>query len=148
LCRQENKILKQIAAMAKLKIKDIEGDAEDIYDLFQKSGCDLSSYIGAGTQSKTFSAWWIVSAITLFFVLSCCIWTGIFNLAWTKVGILSLFLLGFLIVILIQYKCRNHIITILSGIAGLAIIFIALNIYSPSEVAKKMEAATIKKYEK
>lgn len=134
--------------MAKLKIKDIEGDPKDIHELFQSGGCDLPSYIGAGAKNKMLSAWWIVGVTLLFFILACCIWTELFNLIWTKVSILGLFLSCFLIIILVQYNYRNYLITILSAAAGVAIILMALNIYSPAEIAKKMESITQSHYKK
>lgn len=124
--------------MGHLKIKDIEGDAPDVSELFHKNGCSLADYLGTESRKKLSVLWiWVMSAI--FFVLASCLWNDIFNITWTKVSVLGLFTLGFLITIITHYNYKNWPLTVFTGLAGLVIISIALNVYTPQEMARKIE---------
>ncbi len=96
--------------MGRIKIKDMEGNEADLRKLFQKSGCSLA----------------------------CCIWNSIFSLGWQKVAILGLFLLTFIIILLVHFNFRNWHLTAITGVAVLTIVLIAMNVYSPGEIARKI----------
>lgn len=131
--------------MARIKIKEIEGEAQDIQKLFQEQECDLSSYIGVGRKCPKISVFWIWGLVLAFYVLACCIWTNVFINYWSKVAIIGAFMLFFLLIGIIQYNFKNWTLTFITGIAGLAIILVSLGVYSPQEIAKKIEQATTKK---
>lgn len=40
--------------MAKIKVKDLEGDAEEIKNLLKDFGCDLNTYINTQPITKKF----------------------------------------------------------------------------------------------
>lgn len=134
--------------MGQLRIKDIEGEAHDIQKLFHEGEYDLSSYIGAGRKWKRISNFWIWGASFVFFILSSCIWINLFDNAWHKVATLGAFLLGFLITGMVQYNFRNRMLTAIAVVAALAIILIALEVYSPQEVIRKIEKVTTKEMDK
>lgn len=133
--------------MGRLKIKDIEGDESDVSNLFQKNGCDLAKYLGAESSQLKIPNKWIGIMGFVFFVLASCIWVDIFNIIWTKISILGLFLLCSLIVLAVHYNFKNWSLTAIAGFSGLIAILMVLNVYTPQEIAKKIED-TIKRYEK
>jgi hypothetical protein len=124
--------------MGHLKIKDIEGDAPDVSELFQKNGCSLAEYLGTEPRKKL-SVLWIWAMAMVFFILASCLWIDVFNLTWTKVSVLGVFTLGFLITIVTHYNYKNWPLTVITGLAGLAIVLMALNVYTPQEIARKIE---------
>jgi hypothetical protein len=130
--------------MGTVKIKDIEGEARDIQQLFHDEGCDLSSYIGVDRTSRRISNLWIFGAAFVFFILSCCIWTDIIPGAWNKVAILGDFLLGFLVVALVHYNFKNWVITVIAIAAGLAIISVALGAITPQDAVRDIQQITTK----
>ncbi|MCH5719893.1 hypothetical protein [Niabella hibiscisoli] len=125
--------------MAKLKIKDIEGQAADVYALFKQGGCDLPSYIGAEPQRGKVAGIYILILLILFFIAGCFVFTGILNDVWTKVAILSTFFSGLSIIIVLHYNYKNVVLTILTGIAVLIIALLALQVYTPRDMAKKLK---------
>lgn len=128
--------------MGIIKIKDIEGEAEDILRLFRDG--DLSSYIGVDRTSRHVSNWWIFGAAFAFFILSCCIWTSVIPGVWNKVAILGEFVFGFVVVVLVQYNFKNWKITVITAIACLALISVALGVFTPQEAVKNIEQITTK----
>jgi|GEM_PF-2100354 len=133
--------------MGRLKIKDIEGDAPDVSNLFQIGRCDLASYLGAEEPPKKISNLWIWMIAGLFFILASCVWVDIFNEVWTKVAILGLFALCFLLLLMVHYNFKNWSLTVITGFAELVLILVALNVYPPQEIARRIEKTTVKKYE-
>lgn len=131
--------------MAKIKIKDIEGDANEITNLFKDLGCDINSYLNTSpTKDKIPNYWLIILGVTLF-ILSCCVWCDLFSPAWTKVSILGLFLLLGLIVFIVHYTYEKWPITLIPSITGLCLILVSLNVYTPQELAKRLEETTTQK---
>lgn len=128
--------------MGIVKIKDIEGEAEDIQRLFRAG--DLSSYIGVDRTSKRVSNWWLFGTAFGFFILSCCIWTNVIPGAWNKVAILGDFLFGFVVVELVHYNFKNWVITVITTVACLALISVALGAITPQEAVKNIEQITTK----
>jgi hypothetical protein len=132
--------------MGRLKIKDIEGDESDVSNFFQKNGCDLAKYLGAESPQLKIPNKWIGIMTCIFFVLAACIWVDIFNMIWTKIAVLGLFLLCSLIVLAVHYNFKNWSLTAIAGLSGLIAILMVLNVYTPQEIAKKIED-TIKRHE-
>ena len=65
--------------MAKIKIRDIEGDADEIKNLFKDLGCDLNSYISTTPIKTKVPTYWLFILGAAFFVLTCIIWCDLFN---------------------------------------------------------------------
>lgn len=133
--------------MAQIKIKDIEGDAQDVKNILQELNCDLSAYLGAPAAPKNIPVFWIWIIIPVFFILASCLWIGLFNPAWSKVSILGLFSLCGSISLIIHYNFKNWSLTAIVGFAGLILILLALNVYTPQELAKKIEKNAVNTYE-
>jgi hypothetical protein len=132
--------------MGRIKIKDMEGDEADLLTLFQKSGCSLAGYLKIDDQKKIPVTWlWITLAA--FFILACCVWNSVFSPEWERVAILGLFLLSFLLILLIHFNFRNWHLTIIVGLGVLIILSIAINLYSPGEVTRKIGKVVEKKLE-
>jgi|SoiMetStandDraft_2_1073263.scaffolds.fasta_scaffold981125_1 hypothetical protein len=133
--------------MGRLKIKDIEGEASDVNNLFQSGVCNWASYLGVEPPQKTFPTIWIWIMAIIFFVLASCVWIGVFNVACMKVAVLGLFLLCFSILWAVHYNHKNWSLTVITGVAGLVLILVALNVYTPQEIAKKLEKTVTNKVE-
>jgi hypothetical protein len=133
--------------MAKLRIKDIEGDADEIKNLFKDLGCDLNSYINTTPVKNSIPNYWLVILVPVFFILTCLVWCDIFNPTWTKVSVLGLFLLLGLITLIVHHNHDRWPITIIQFFAGFSLILLSLNVYTPQELAKRIEDKTIKKIE-
>ncbi|MDF9796126.1 hypothetical protein OKW21_001389 [Catalinimonas alkaloidigena] len=123
----------------RIKIKDIEGDAKQITNLCKDLGFDISTYLNQKPVKKTISKTWLAIIIPCFFILSCVVWIGLLNPVLTKISILALFLLLGTTIFIIQHNYENWIISTIAGITGLCLILISLNIYTPEELAKKLE---------
>lgn len=131
--------------MAKIKIRDIEGDAEEIKNLLKDFGCDLNSYISATPIKKKIENIWLFVLGGAFFVLACLVWCDIFNPTWTKVSILGLFLLLGIISFIVHHNHDKWTFTAIPIVTGLCLILISLNVYTPQELAKRLENKTIEK---
>jgi Zn-dependent membrane protease YugP len=105
--------------MARLKIKEIEGDAPDVNSLFQNGGCDLASYLGMKAPQQKVPSVWIGIMAVVFFILTSCVWIDVFSLVWTKVAILGVFLLFFLILLTVHYNFKNWSLNAITGFAPL-----------------------------
>ncbi len=125
--------------MSKIKIKDIEGDATEIKNLFKDMGCDLSSYIEAAPLKKTVPQYWLWLSCIIFFINACSIWSGINNHFILKICTLSHFLLLGVILIIIHYNHEKWAITSIAAFTGLCVTLITLEVYTPKEIAGKLE---------
>ncbi|WP_343330360.1 hypothetical protein [Polaribacter staleyi] len=129
----------------KIRIKDIEGDAGQITDLCKNLGFDLNSYLNEKPVKKQINKIWIYITVPLFFILCCLVWAAPLNPSLFKVLILGLFLLLGAIVVIIQFNHDNWMISGISGITGICLILISLNVYTPQEIIKKIEKQTTNK---
>ena len=120
--------------MAKLRVRDIEGDADEIKNLFKDLGCDLNTYINTKPTVSKIPSFWLYVSVPLFFVLSCLLWIGIFDATWSKVITLFLFLILGITSIIVHFNHNNWSITSISFFTGLYLILICLNVYTPSEI--------------
>jgi uncharacterized membrane protein HdeD (DUF308 family) len=132
--------------MAKIKIRDIEGDADEIKNLFKDLGCDLNSYISTTPIKSKIPTYWIFILGASFFILTCIIWCDLFSPSWTKVSILGLFLLLGLISYIVHNNHDKWSITSIPIVTGLCLILVCLNVYTPQELAKKLEDKAIEKF--
>lgn len=131
--------------MAKIKIRDIEGDADEIKNLFKDLGCDLNSYISTTPIKNKIPHYWLFILGAVFFILSCLIWCDIFNSSITKIATLGLFLLLGLISVIVHYNHDKWTITAIPVVTGICLILICLNVYTPTEIAKKLEKEATEK---
>jgi len=131
--------------MAKIKIRDIEGDVDEIKNLFKDLGCDLNSYINTTPIKTKISTYWLLILGATFFILTCIIWCDLFNPTWTKVSILALFLLLGLISFIVHHNQDKWAITAIPLVTGLCLILVCLNVYTPQELAKRLENKAIEK---
>jgi len=134
--------------MGKVKIKDIECDAQDMEGIFQSNKLDMSTYLGVPKASKTIPSFWIWIIVPLFIALTSCIWIGIFDPIWTKISIIGVFTLYCSILAIIHYNFKNWSLTAIVAFGGLTLILLSLNVYTPQELAKKIETNTVNKYSK
>lgn len=131
--------------MPKIKIRDIEGDVDEIKNLFKDLGCDLNSYIRTTPIKTKIPAYWLFILGAVFFILTCIIWCDIFSPSWTKVSILGLFLLLGTISLIVHYNHEKWSITAFPIVTGLCLILVCLNVYTPEELVKRLESKTIDK---
>ena len=129
----------------KIRLKDIEGDAGEITDLCKNLNFDLGTYLNQKPTKKEIPKLWIWIGVPFFFVLCCIVWIIPLNPALYKVSILALFIIWALIIIIIQFNYEKWVLTLITGIAGMCLILIALEVYTPQEVVKKLEEQTTKK---
>jgi hypothetical protein len=129
--------------MGKIKIGDIEGEAEDIKNLFLDLGCDLSTYINAKPVTKQIPSYWLYILIPTFIVLNCVLYTNILNYICTKITVIFLFAILSFIVYIIHFNHNKNVITGISFFGGLILILISLNIYTPKEITKKLEEEAV-----
>jgi hypothetical protein len=86
---------------------------------------------------------WVSFFASTFFLLAALIWIGVFNPTWNKVAILGLFSLYYLIVLVFHFYFQKWALTSIVIIGGLSLILLALNVYSPQEIARKLETHTV-----
>ncbi len=131
--------------MAKIKVKDLEGDAEEIKNLLKDFGCDLNTYINTQPITKKIPDFWLYILVPIFFILSCLLWVDVFNSTCAKIATLFLFLnLGF-IVLIVHYNYNKTPISVITFLIGLCLSLISLNVYTPKEITKKIEEETVKR---
>ena len=135
--------------MAKnVKIKDIEGDVDAINTLFQQNSCDLATYIGAQKATPKKAGVYTIIFTFLFLIVASLVWIDVLPSPAGKVLIITLFAIPFIIAIFVQLIYRNWITTLLTIIGALAIILITLGVYTPQQVAQKLEETAGKQYNK
>jgi hypothetical protein len=137
-----------INAMSRMTIKDIECDPQDLTEIFLPDKLDIYSYLGAPKPVKLIPIFWIWLIVPLFLILASCIWIGIFNPTWTKVSIIGVFALYSFMLIVVHYNYRNWSLTSIVVFGGLILLLLSLNVYTPQEIAKKIETNTVSKYSK
>lgn len=129
--------------MAKIKVKDLEGDAEEITNLLLRFGCDLNTYINTQPITKKISNYWLYILIFVFVVLNCVLYINILNSIASKITIILLFTILAFIVYIIHFNHNKSTITGISFFGGLILILISLNIYTPKEITKKLEEEAV-----
>ena len=134
--------------MGKIKIKDIEGDAQEINHLLKENGFDLPSYLGARKTTGKVKTPVLFSLVSVFFVLNCCVWNKVLPGPWSNVAIQACFFVGFIIVAVCSYNYRSKTLLCIIIFAVVTILSLTLNVYSPKEIAKKIETLTVDKYNK
>jgi hypothetical protein len=132
----------------KIKIRDIEGDVQQISDLCRNSGFDLNSYLNNKPRKEIISKVWLGILISIFFVLACTVWIGAFNPELTKIAVLALFLILGAVVFIFYHNHENWVTTLIAGLTGLSLILLCLNVYTPKELAKKIEDQSINRLNK
>lgn len=129
--------------MAKIKVKELEGEAEEIKNLLMHFGCDLNTYINTQPITKKIPDFWLYILVPVFFILTCLLWIGVFDSVWSKVVTLFLFLILGCTSLIVQFNHKNWVITAIAFFTGLCLIAIGLNVYTPKEITKKIEEETI-----
>lgn len=132
----------------KIKIKELEGDADEIKNLLKDFGCDLNTYINTQPITKKIPDFWIYFIVPIFFILTCLLWIGVFNSVWSKVVTLLLFLILGFTSLIVQFNHKNWAITTIAFLTGFCLILIGLNVYTPKEITKKIEEETISRLPK
>ena len=129
--------------MAKIKVKDLEGDAEEITNLLIRFGCDLNTYINTQPVTKKIPNYWLYILIPVFVVLNCLLYINILNSIVSKITIILLFTILAFIVYIIHFNHNKSTVTGISFFGGLILILISLNIYTPKEITKKLEEEAV-----
>ncbi len=129
--------------MAKIKVKDLEGDAEEITNLLIRFGCDLNTYINTQPVTKKIPNYWLYILIPVFVVLNCLLYINILNSIVSKITIILLFTILAFIVYIIHFNHNKNTVTGISFFGGLILILISLNIYTPKEITKKLEEEAV-----
>lgn len=123
----------------KIKIKDIEGDSEEVIRLFSSSDCSLSEYLNANKPIKI-PLIAIGILVVVVFIINCVLWILPMEYEATrKILILASFLLGGIGTIMAHMNWKNFVITFVTAITALLVLTISMNIYTPEEAAKKVE---------
>lgn len=123
----------------KIKIKDIEGDSEEVIRLFSSSDCSLSEYLNANKPIKI-PLIAIGILVVVFFIINYVLWILPMEYEATrKILILASFLLGGIGTIMVHMNWKNFVITFVTAITALLVLTISMNIYTPEEAAKKVE---------
>ena len=129
--------------MAKIKVKDLEGDAEEITNLLIRFGCDLNTYINTQPVTKKIPNYWLYILIPVFVVLNCLLYINILNSIVSKITIILLFTILAFIIYIIHFNHNKNTVTGISFFGGLILILISLNIYTPKEITKKLEEEAV-----
>lgn len=123
----------------RIKIKDIEGDSEDIRDLFLSNNCNLAEYLEIPNHIS-FNLRWLIGCVCLYIVVLCILWNipSDYIICYKILMLLSI-ALAVLSVVLVHAKYKNYALSFIAIIGVLILYLIAANIYTPEEVAKKIE---------
>ena len=126
--------------MAKIKIKDIEGDDKALTDLFASSDCSLAEYLNV-KPVKEYPLTALIIVISLFSVCSCLLFIGLFESqsAIERVFIILEFLLLGFSILSVHLYWKNTGATIITTIVSLCIMAVSLGIWTPEEAFEKME---------
>jgi len=120
----------------------IEGDLQEIKGLFQHKPGDQSR------SPKKEPIFWIIMIVAVFLVLDACLWIDIFNPTWRKISIMGSYFLYIVVLIMVHHSFKSQTLTIITAAGGMILIAIALNVYTPQEIIKKIETKTTNKYSK
>jgi hypothetical protein len=128
-----------------IRIRDIEGDAAQITNLCNNLGFDLNAYLNIKPTKPKISIW-ILGIVILLFIVTCCIlWIIPINPALYKVLLIVTALFIGAIVFILHHNYDNWGLTGISLLTTVAIMAIALNIYTPKQVLQKTEDQVVKK---
>ena len=131
--------------MGKIKIGDIEGEADDIKYLFLDLECDLSAYINAKPMTDKIPKIWLYILIPTLFISTCLLSVEILDNNWSKVVTLLVFLILGIVSLIVQHNYKDWRITLIAFFTGFCLILIGLNIYTPKQISKKIEEETVKR---
>jgi hypothetical protein len=123
----------------KIKIRDIEGDSEEVIRLFNSADCSLSEYLSAHKPTKIpFKA--ICGVVFVFFLLNCALWILSNDYpSVRKVLILASFILGGGGTIMSHMNWKNPVVTTITAITALLVICVSMDVYTPEQAVKKVE---------
>lgn len=123
----------------KIKIKDVEGDSEELAKFFAAADCRLQDYLDVKENPKV-KGWMVIVAGVLFLILSILIW--VLPPEYTIIiKVLTLTDLFTLIVetVLIQLYWDKGLVTVIFAIGAILVMLVAENVLTPQEALEQAE---------
>ncbi|MBR5327101.1 MAG: hypothetical protein IKV31_01030 [Paludibacteraceae bacterium] len=119
--------------MGRLKIKDIEGETEELTKFFADSNCSLEEYLNPNKTPKINVAVLIVTMVV--YVIFACVLFCLpkEHIIMTKVLTIICFMLAGLSVIFTHLYWRNTTATIIAGAVFFLLYLVAIEVISPAE---------------
>lgn len=117
----------------KIKIKDIEGEAEELTKFFADSNCSLEDYLNPNKSPKIKVSALIVIVVvyTIFACVLFCLPKE--HIIMTKILTIMCFMLAGVSVIFTHLYWRNTTTTIIAGAVFFLIYLVAIEVISPAE---------------
>lgn len=119
--------------MGRLKIKDIEGETEELTKFFADSNCSLEEYLNPNKTPKINVAVLIVTVV-VYAILACVLFClPKEHVIMTKVLTIICFMLAGVSVIFTHLYWRNTTATIIAGAVFFGLYLVAIEVISPAE---------------
>lgn len=117
----------------KIKIKDIEGEAEELTKFFADSNCSLEDYLNPNKSPKIKVS--VLIVIVVVYVIFACVLFCLpkEHIIMTKILTIICFMLAGVSVIFTHLYWRNTTATILAGAVSFLIYLVAIEVISPAE---------------
>ena len=119
--------------MKKIKIKDIEGEAEELTKFFADYNCSLEDYLNPNKSPKIKVAALIVT-VSIYIIVACVLFClPKEDMIVTKILTVICFVLAGISVIFSHLYWRNTIATIIAGAVSIGLYLVAIEVISPAE---------------
>lgn len=117
----------------KIKIKDIEGEAEELTKFFADSNCSLEDYLNPNKSPKIKVSVLIVTVV-VYAILACVLFClPKEHIIMTKILTIICFMLAGVSVIFTHLYWRNTTATIIAGAVFFLLYLVAIEVISPAE---------------
>lgn len=117
----------------KIKIKDIEGEAEELTKFFADSNCSLEDYLNPNKSPKIKVSALIVTVV-VYAILACLLFClPKEHIIMTKILTIICFMLAGVSVIFTHLYWRNTTATIIAGAVFFLLYLVAIEVISPAE---------------
>lgn len=122
----------------KIRLKDLEGDSDEIAKIFNSSGCSLSDYLNI-SRTVDIKDWHYWGAIVGFFIASLLVWTVPMEFQiWRKLLVIVQLIVMAVCVGLTHMRYKAKLITAISIFFGALIVLITLNVLTPQQAGDEI----------
>lgn len=122
----------------KIRLKELEGDSDEIAKILNNSGCSLSDYLNISRQVdiKNLHYW---GCLIGFVIVSILVWTAPLEyLIWRKVLYILQLAIMALCVCLTHMRFKAKMITMIAFVFGTLIMLVTLDVFSPQDAGKEI----------
>lgn len=118
-----------------MKFKEFEGTPEEIGKLCEEQNFNLTEYL----RNSNVKTWVFAIVIAAFLIVCCVLWTVDMSDIFQQIMFLFALLLLGATAVVVHLKYQLWMVTMITGIVGLVMLSVAMNILTPKEAIRALD---------